>query len=57
MNASTPNFNESKVLMDIENFIISMTYENYTEQGFKDGLMQLIPQFKAIYQPHLKYAQ
>ncbi|MFR9680220.1 MULTISPECIES: YagK/YfjJ domain-containing protein [unclassified Acinetobacter] len=57
MNASTPNFNESKVLMDIENFIISMTYENYTEQGFKDGLMQLIPQFKAIYKPHLKYAQ
>lgn len=57
MNASTPTFNESKILVDIENFIISMIYENYTEQSFKDGLIQLIPQFKAIYQTHLKYAQ
>lgn len=57
MNTSILNFNESKILVDIEKFIISMTYENYTKQGFKDGLIQLIPQFKAIYQSHLKYAQ
>lgn len=57
MNISIPTLNESKVLVDIENFIISMSYENYTEKGFKDGLMQLIPQFKAIHQTHLQYSQ
>ncbi|MBJ8482406.1 YagK/YfjJ domain-containing protein [Acinetobacter vivianii] len=57
MNISIPTLNESKVLVDIENFIISMSYENYTEKGFKVGLMQLIPQFKAIHQNHLQYSQ
>lgn len=57
MNTSIPTLNESKILVDIENFIISMSYENYTEQAFKDGLMQLIPQFKAINQTHLQYSQ
>lgn len=57
MNTSIPTLNESKVLVEIEKFIISMSYESYTEQGFKDGLMEFIPQFKAIYKSHLKYAQ
>jgi hypothetical protein len=57
MNTSTPTLNESKVLMDIDNFITSMSYKRYTEQGFKDGLIQLTTQFKAIYQSHLRYAQ
>lgn len=57
MNTSIPTLNESKVLMDIDNFITSMSYKRYTEQGFKDGLIQLTTQFKAIYQSHLRYAQ
>ena len=57
MNSSIPTLNESKILVAIEKFIISLSYESYTEQGFKDGLMQLIPRFKAIYKSHLRYAQ
>ncbi|WP_445404383.1 YagK/YfjJ domain-containing protein [Acinetobacter vivianii] len=57
MDASNPTLNESKILVDIESFIISVSYERYSEQDFKDGLMQLIPRFKAIYKSHLRYAQ
>jgi hypothetical protein len=57
MNTSIPTLNESKVLVDIDNFITSMSYKRYTEKGFKDGLIQLTTRFKAIYQSHLRYAQ
>lgn len=57
MTSLITTLNESKVLTDIDNFTISMCYEAYTEESFKHGLIQLIPQFKAVYQPTLQYSE
>ncbi|KQW89548.1 hypothetical protein ASC84_10855 [Acinetobacter sp. Root1280] len=57
MSNAVVNINESEVLIAIQNLMISMCFEGNSEQGFKEGLVLLIPQFKAIYLPHLKYAQ
>lgn len=57
MSNAVVNINESEVLIAIQNFMISMCFEGDSEQGFKESLALLIPQFKAIYQSNLQYAQ
>jgi hypothetical protein len=56
MTNSSTVLNESKVLTDIDNFIISM-YKAYSEESFKQELIKLIPQFKTIYQPARQYSE
>lgn len=49
--------NESKVLIDIDQFIQSIYKNEFNEMQFKIRLNDLAHKFKAVYKPHLKYSE
>ncbi|CAB1217963.1 hypothetical protein SFB21_2178 [Acinetobacter bouvetii] len=51
------NDNESKILIDVDQFIQSIYKNEINETLFKSILNDLVPKFKAVYKPHLKYSE
>ena len=51
------NDNESKVLIDVDQFIQSIYKNELNETLFKNILNDLVPKFKAVYKLHLKYSE
>lgn len=57
MNLEPCNTNESEVLIDIDSFIQSVCkYDVFNPNDFRSKLKALIPDFKLIYRPNLKYS-
>ncbi|AXY61160.1 YagK/YfjJ domain-containing protein [Acinetobacter sp. WCHAc010052] len=52
-----PNDNESKVLIDVDQFIQSVYKTELNKTLFKSILNDLVPKFKAVYKAHLKYSE
>ena len=48
---------ESKVLIDVDQFIQSIYENELNETLFKNVLNDLVPKFKAVYKLHLKYSE
>ncbi|MGK9155882.1 inovirus Gp2 family protein [Acinetobacter radioresistens] len=51
------NINESKVLIDVDQFIQSIYKNEFNEMRFKITLKNLVPKFKAVCKPYLKYSE
>ena len=51
------NDNESKILIDVDQFIQSIYKNEINETLFKITLNDLVPKFKAVYKLHLKYSE
>jgi len=58
MNLESCKANESQVLIAIDSFIRSVCrYYIFDDAHFRSNLKELIPLFKSIYRPNLKYSQ